>query len=62
MSLWIEEEVQEVLHEVKRNRHKKQEPKLGRFWCPGCDAYLLSKGGKCPVCKTRDKSKRRKHV
>lgn len=43
------------------NRDKYTKPKLGRFWCWGCDRYLLAIGQKCPVCGTRDKTKRRKH-
>jgi len=42
------------------NRRKKTAPKLGKFWCHGCDAALIGKGQKCPRCGMKDKSKRRK--
>ena len=44
----------------KINRITKTEPKLGKFYCHGCDGNHISKGGKCEVCGCRDKSKRRK--
>ena len=39
------------------NRDKKTEPKLGKFWCVGCDRAYIGKGNKCPICGIRDKSK-----
>ena len=40
------------------NRHKKQQPKKGKFWCWNCDHCLIFKGQKCPVCGKKDISKR----
>ena len=60
MSMQFGEEVETVLHVKKRNRIEKLRPKLGRFWCGGCDAYLLSKGEKCPICGNRESKRRKK--
>ena len=41
----------------KPNRIKKTLPKLGRYWCFGCDAFRVSTGSKCKVCGKKDISK-----
>ena len=43
-----------------KNRERKTAPRLGKFWCHSCDMALIYKGQKCPVCKKKDISKRRK--
>ena len=32
------------------NREKKLQPKLGKFWCWGCDAQIVREWEKCPNC------------
>lgn len=44
----------------KHNHDKVREPRLGRKWCKACDKCEVGDGNKCPVCRVRDKSKRRK--
>lgn len=38
----------------KPNRIKRTKPKKGKYWCLGCDRYLISQGKKCPVCGFKD--------
>lgn len=44
----------------KNNRISKTTPKSGKYWCFGCDRFMVGKGQKCQVCGKRDKSKRQK--
>lgn len=44
----------------KSNRDKKRDPKMGKFWCWGCDAALIYEGQKCPNCGKKDMRKRNK--
>ena len=37
-----------------KNRDKKREPEVRGGWCPSCDACLVFKGQRCPVCGTVD--------
>jgi len=32
------------------NRTRRQRPKSGYAWCPGCDRCLVRDGQRCPVC------------
>lgn len=38
----------------KPNRETAQAPKLGTFWCGGCDAVKVRQWAKCPRCGTRN--------
>lgn len=40
------------------NREKRLNPKRGFFWCSGCDAQLVTDGGKCPACGKKQLPKR----
>jgi len=45
---------------AKPNRDKKTKPARRRYWCNGCDAYMVWVGGKCPRCGYKEKTKHRK--
>ncbi len=45
---------------MKYNRIKKTAPKLGKYWCSGCDRIIIEKGQKCPICGFKDKTKHQK--
>ena len=49
-----------MLPNWKTNRIKSTEPRLGKFYCWGCDRKLIGKGEKCPVCGKKDLNKNRK--
>jgi rubrerythrin len=53
-------DIPDTEYELKVNRIHKTLPKKGKYWCYGCDAYLIRKGQKCPICGVRDKSKHQK--
>lgn len=36
-----------------KNRDKQIVAKAGKHWCLGCDAELVGKIGKCPVCNKK---------
>ncbi len=38
----------------KYNRNKSKSNRKGKFWCWGCDAYLIHPGQKCPKCGKKD--------
>jgi len=38
----------------KVNRINKLKPTTGKFWCNGCDGYLVGESEKCPYCGTRN--------
>jgi rubrerythrin len=40
------------------NRDKKLAPKLGIYWCRGCDFYLVRSHKPCPNCKYINGKKR----
>lgn len=42
------------------NRERKLKPKTGKFWCWGCDAYLVGEWEKCPNCGKRNGQRRNK--
>ena len=40
------------------NRQKNKRAVKGLFYCDGCDADKVSKGGKCKACGYRDNKKK----
>lgn len=52
----------EITHEgfEPSNREKNRQPKMGIYWCDGCDANLCPDWEKCAVCKYRNGIKRGK--
>ena len=38
------------------NLHMKRRARLGKYWCLGCDMYLVSSGEKCKECRLSEKS------
>ena len=42
------------------NRQQRLQPRLGLFWCSGCDCNKVSGGQKCKVCGHRQVKKRLK--
>lgn len=45
------------------NRDKSRNAKLGKFWCISCDAQLIGKEKKCPVCgKYSNRQKHKKKI
>lgn len=42
----------------KQNRINKLTPTTGKFWCGGCDGYLVGECEKCPSCGTRNTKNR----
>lgn len=43
--------IEKAFNEVKHNRRIKTAPKLsGRWWCTGCDGYMVYVGQVCPRC------------
>ena len=42
------------------NRSMARRPKRTRYWCFGCDRFLVAPGQKCPVCGCRPIQKRLK--
>ena len=44
--------MEEENHE-KTNREKVLSPRTKKFWCYGCDRFLIKGGQKCPNCNKR---------
>jgi predicted RNA-binding Zn-ribbon protein involved in translation (DUF1610 family) len=42
------------------NREKSRNAKLGKHWCFSCDAQLVGKSRKCPVCGNYSRNRKRK--
>ncbi len=45
---------------VPTNREKKLAPKLGKFWCWGCDSQLVGAGERCNNCGTKQEPRKLK--
>jgi tRNA(Ile2) C34 agmatinyltransferase TiaS len=40
------------------NRHKAIDAKSSKFWCPSCDAQIISSGQKCKNCGAKEPHKK----
>lgn len=38
------------------NRERARQPRLGRYWCPGCDRNHIGDGERCSVCGYKQNS------
>jgi len=43
-----------------RTRNKVRQAKKGKYWCWGCDQYMIWEGQKCPNCGKREMRSRDK--